>query len=437
MVLANRFQGAFRPWLAAMICAVLILTMPCVAKAQTPARPEAFARGINISDYLAYPDGKDWPLFTGPDAEVSDADLRLLAGMGFTFVRLPVEPGPFLDAAPERLAQLEDRLLAFLRRARAHGLAVLIAGFARHELPPWSPADILEDAKGAAFARYADFLARLADIAGRADGGDIALELMNEPQPDCLREDGTDWTQFQRGLYDRLRETASDLTIVLTPGCWSGLRGLKHLDMTGYDANTLVDIHYYEPFSYTHQSATWTLPELKALAGLSFPARGTDTDKARAGISRLAVALHPDDRAAQRLAWSRASEKLDAYLRADADGAAVAADMKRIAEWADAQGVARGRIVIGEFGALAPHPESGLDDDGSRARWLKAVADAADAQGFGRAVWGYNGRFATFDRRAPRPEDRNNLEALGLAFPDDRGGVNPGLDPGREKAAGG
>jgi len=440
MGLSDRYTypNARQPWLAAMACAaLLVLALPSLALAQEPADPKAFSRGINISDYLAYPEGKGWPLFTGPDAEVGDADLRLLADMGLTFIRLPVEPGPFLDAAPEQRAELDARLATFLKRAKSHRLAVILTGFARHELSPWSPEDILRAPDAPRFKQYAEFLAHLAGLAGQVQGAEVALELMNEPQPDCKLETGTDWTEFQRDLYGQLRRAAPRLTLVLTPGCWSSLRGLEHLDMAGYDENTLVDIHYYEPFSYTHQGATWTLPELKYTGGLSFPARETKRDKARAAISRLAVAYHPDDRQAQARAYAMGTAKLEDYLRRAPDGKDIVEDMARIGAWADKQGIARERVIIGEFGVLQPHPESGATDDGSRARWLAALVAAAAQEGFGRGVWGYDGRFATFDRRNPQPEDRATIEALGLTFPEKRGDASPADSRSPVRPAGG
>jgi endoglucanase len=264
-----------------MCCLLAIATLAVPARAQRAVPGTAFARGINIAEYLAYPDGEEWPLFRGRRAEVTDAEFKRLARTDLTFIRLPVEPGPFLDLPPVQVAQLERRYTDFLTRAGAAGLAVMVAGFPRHEKPPWRPEDILAENGTPVFARYTGFLTRLATLLQAVPGTTTARELMNEPQPECTLETGTDWTVRQRELHARLRAAAPDLTLVITGGCWSGIDGLETLDMAGYDANTLVDIHYYEPFAFTHQGATWTLPELKYLGGLSFPANRTDRTRAR------------------------------------------------------------------------------------------------------------------------------------------------------------
>lgn len=396
---------------------VVFAAMPFDAPASADPQTLRFSRGINLGDYLAYPEGRAWPLFRGSRAATSDAELRRLAAVGFTFIRLPVEPGPFLDSAAEHVPALEERLTSFVTRANAAGLAVMVSGFPRHDTPRWRPQDILRGADAAAFERYAGLLTRIAALLRRDPAAQVALELMNEPQPECFLGGGRDWSIRQKELYRRLRTAAPSLTLVLTTGCWSALDGLKHLDMAAYDANTLIDLHYYAPFAFTHQGATWTLSELKDLAGLSFPARLTDRMKVRAAISRLVTARHAQDRHAQRLAYAAGVGALEAYLRGGADAATVARHMARIAEWADRHAIARGRILIGEFGVLRPRPEAQVEDDGSRGRWLEAVRRTAEASGFGWALWAYHSRFGLLANGEAGALDDGMIGALGLTPP--------------------
>lgn len=411
--------------LSALLAIVLFFALFLdAARAEQAPDNGAFARGINIGDYLAYPEADEWPLFRGHRASISDAELKRLAEAGFTYIRLPVEPGPFLDSPPGHIASLEKRLTGFVTRAHAAGLAVMVTGFARHETRPWRPEDILRAPDAPAFKRYAAFLERLATLLLDFTAAKTALELMNEPQPDCVRKDGDDWTLLQRRLYDRVRKTAPALKIVLTTGCWSSIDGLERLDMTGYDRNTLVDFHFYEPFSFTHQGATWTLPELKYLAGLAFPARKTDKEKVREAIARLAVALHPADRRLQRIAYAMGTGKLDSYLREDPGADMVASQLDRVAKWADRSGVARKRIILGEFGALRPLPESKTSDNGSRATWLEAVRKTAEKSGFGWALWAYHSGFGLLPNGEKGPLDNAMLRALGLKAPSTAAPVN-------------
>lgn len=377
---------------------------------------ERFARGFNIADYLAYPSHREAPYFRGPGARVTDAELRRVASLGFTFIRLPVEPGPFLDLPKGEVSRQERRLTSFVGRANAAGLAVLVTGFPRYETARWSTDTILRGADRTAFRRYGDFLTRLSRLLGGAKPGSAALELMNEPQEECSRTGDLAWSVLQKRLYSQVRAAAPKLTIVLTGGCWSGVDGLAGLDMAGYDANTLVDVHFYEPFSFTHQGADWSLPALKYLGGLSFPARETDMSAAREAIARLAVDKHPASRREQRTGYALAMHTLRAYLREDADQDTISGRFDQIVEWAGRNGLDKSRIVIGEIGALRPSVESGAPDDGARTRWFGAVRKAAEARGFGWALWGWEPEsvFAVFTKGVLGPVDPAMARALGL-----------------------
>lgn len=404
----TRGEPASKPLLsdgAAMLSAIAVVLLSCLPAA---GADPVFQRGINVAHYLAYPEGTSWPLFQGARSEMTEQDLGRLKSAGFTFVRLPVEPGPFLEATDEQRSALEDRLVDLLARAHAAGLAVMISGFPRHEAPRWTPAHILGDDQ--AFQRYEAFLQRLAALANTFPHDHLALELMNEPQPACRRGDGRDWTGRQEALFKGVRRIAPRLILVVTGGCWSGKDGLPFLDMTPFDDRTLVDVHYYEPFAFTHQSATWALPELRFLAGLAFPAVATNRLRAMAATKAL-FALRSG---ATGPPLAAAVHQIDRYLQQRPTAATVRRHMAEIGRWADRRGIPRARILIGEFGALRLPAEAGVPDDGSRARWLAAVRRAAEMRGFGWSMWAHRGEFGIVEDRS-NAFDGVTLKALGLA----------------------
>lgn len=409
----DRF-GILRGLAAAIAVAVMAASaLPAAkpARADLPAEPPVFRRGINIGDYLAYPKSSEWPIFRGSRATVSDAELDRLAALGLDFVRLPVEPGPMIDRSPAEVAELEARLLAFVRRAGARGLGVIVTGFARHETPRWKAPDIVARADSPELARYSAFLRRLAVLLAPFETGRVALALMNEPQPVCRRTDGPDWTEIQRKLHADVRAAAPRLTLVVTPGCWSKLEGLPYLDMTPFDTRTLVDVHYYEPFKFTHQAATWTLPELRYMAGVSFPARSTDKGRATDASARLFLARKGEG-GAQGLAPT--IKLIDAYVRENADEASVIRDIAAIGRWADRQKLDRRRVILGEFGVLRLPPEARVPDDGSRTRWLATVRRAAEKERLGWALWSYHSIFGLLEDEDAGRLDAGMIEALGL-----------------------
>lgn len=389
-----------------LLATLLVVAMPAGALA-----PPALKRGINVGDYLAYPQSDKWPIFQGPRAETTDDELRRLAAAGFDFIRLPVEPSPFLDRSPGETLAMEQRLVSFVKRINAAGMRVMVSGWARHETTPkWRAPQIVASRSSAELSAYLEFLKRIVVLLGDVPQDQWVLQPMNEPQATCWRTDGPDWTVIQRDIHRDLRAFAPNLTLVLTPGCWSKIEALPRLDLGGYDANTLIDVHYYDPYTFTHQSATWTADWIKHLAGLSFPPQSANRQAAIDASRRLFEAR----KIGGERAFAETLRKIDVYLKEDFGPAQIVRDFALLRAWADKYRVAPGRIVIGEFGAYRQPPESAAIDDGSRNRWLETVRKAAETQGFGWALYAYHSDFGLVRDEATAAWDLSMLPALGL-----------------------
>ena len=130
------------------------------------------------------------------------------------------------------------------------------------------------------------------------DTGVVALEPMNEPQSQCRIVFGTDWTAYQQAMVERIRRISARLPLFLTGGCWSNIEGIVQLDTDLlHDRRNFVSVHFYYPFLFTHQSATWSMPYLAGTIGVPYPAsagslaRDAGTD-ARAFSRGEAVGRH-------------------------------------------------------------------------------------------------------------------------------------------------
>ena len=296
------------------------------ASAPSPAAPASvagFTRGVNVLGYDPFWKDRrrarfEWRHF----AEIRRA--------GFDHVRVNLFAFDHMDAQnrldPDWLARLDD----VVREARAAGLNVILD---EHDFDTCAKDVPACRVKLPAFWR---------EVAPRYAGQprSVAFELLNEPHKalDPI------WNDFMAELLGVVRESNLTRIVVVGPGGWNSFRELPKLRLPENDRNLLVTFHYYDPFRFTHQGASWT--DLVTLRGVTF---GSERDLAQ--------------------------------LRADFDA---------VAAWASAN---KRPILLGEFGA---YDKSGTPI-AMRAAYTNAVAREAERHGFGWAYWQFDSDFIVWD----------------------------------------
>ncbi|MBN2444979.1 MAG: glycoside hydrolase family 5 protein [Spirochaetales bacterium] len=94
----------------------------------------------------------------------------------------------------------------------------------------------------------------------------IYYEVLNEPHGITDKM----WNKIQQRVVAEIRKIDQKHTIVVGPAGWNGYNNLKY--MPEYkDDNLIYTFHFYDPFLFTHQGASWTDPSLEPLAGVPFP----------------------------------------------------------------------------------------------------------------------------------------------------------------------
>lgn len=283
--------------------------------------------GINLGNALEAPKEGDWGVVLQADY------FRLIKEAGFTHVRLPVRWSSHAGNSPPYVIEpaFINRVDWAIKQARANGLAVVLNMHHYDELEtdPVSQSD--------------KFLAMWQQIAEhwQTEPDDLAFELYNEP---CKKMDAPLWNQLSRRAFRIVRASNPTRCVVIGPTDWNNIHHLSTLELPA-DPNILVTVHYYEPFHFTHQGASWVGPDSNAWLGTQ---------------------------------WT-GSEKELAELSSDFDLAS---------EW----GSAHNRpIYLGEFGAY-----SKADMD-SRARWTKAVHMQAMRHDMSSAYWEFCSGFGIYD----------------------------------------
>jgi len=377
------------------------------ARAAAPA-PLALRRGVNAfpwfqltNEYPAPRKDYSWPPFQPTRPVPSPRDLRTLRAAGFDFLRVPVDPGPFLAAAPRERALLLDDLTKAVTLCATHDLNVVVNVQANAGTHYWTPARMTASTDAPEFPAY---LALVGDIAARLPSPRAALEPINEPIGTC----GSMATKNVRSaLLARARAAAPSLTLIASGGCGSLIQGLADFDpadLAGF-APVIPTFHFYEPYLFTHQGASWMGERLyHTLAGVPWPGAAGTYDATMRETRARATTLAPGKRDAVLAETERV---LKVYFDAAPARPFVDGYLGTAAAWAKRRGLLTSQVLLGEFGAL----KSARAPD--RARYIRDVRESAEGYGFAWAFWCLFDSMGLMDEGA-RALDPAMVAALGL-----------------------
>lgn len=297
--------------------------------AEGAAAPDAFAlnqklgRGVNILGYD--------PIWRSREQGRFKAEyFQKLKAAGFSSVRINLHAFRHMDAQNNMSASWFAVLDWAVREAQAQNLVAILD---LHDFQPLGqdPAGNKE--------KFLTFWRQLAAHYQNAPAT-VLFEVLNEPHEKLTPEL---WNEYFAEALQIIRQTNPTRTVIVGPGQWNQIDRLGDLKLPAQDRNLIVTIHFYEPFAFTHQGASWTNQKDKL---------GFDWTGAAEEVAALNRAFDKAE------AWSKANQR---------------------------------PLFLGEFGAYDRGP---LD---SRVRWTAAVARAAEARGWSWAYWQFDSDFIVYD----------------------------------------
>ena len=347
------------------------------------ARAQHLLRGINTSMWFAQSDDYSVPRL---QSYTTDDDIALIAKMGFDHCRLSID-GDQLSAwyRSEQYAHhstgFMDQLDHAVKVMLDHHLSVII------DIHPTSQykAELFQGTSGV--GNFVELWRALAAHFAPADPEHVFFEIMNEPE----QNDPNRWLGIQAQVVDAIRQAAPNNTIIACGAHWSGLGDLLVLEPLA-DPNIIYTFHDYEPFAFTHQSATWANPEVRPEHDIPYPSTPEN------------VAPKLDEEptlSGQYFLFNYGEDRWDA--------ARVESSIAFAAKWS---ALHRVPVYCGEFGAFihAPHAD--------RAQWLHDMRVAFEKNHIGWAMWDYSGGFNVVTKQnGTSTPDEDVLTALGLHMP--------------------
>ena len=94
----------------------------------------------------------------------------------------------------------------------------------------------------------------------------ILYEILNEPHGITTSA----WGTIQNQVINAIRSKDTSHTIVVGGSGYNSYNELAGLPFYT-DDNLLYTFHFYDPFMFTHQGASWTAPSMEPLSGVPFP----------------------------------------------------------------------------------------------------------------------------------------------------------------------
>jgi endoglucanase len=195
----------------------------------------------------------------------------------------------------------------------------------------------------------------------------IYYEILNEPHGISDQQ----WNSIQQKVIDAIRKVDKKHTIIVGPAGWNSYNNLQNMPVYK-DDNLIYTFHFYDPFLFTHQGATWTSPSLAPLSGVPFPYDNT----------RM-----PDCPQELKNTWVQSS-----FTNYKNDGT-----VKHVRELIDIAVSFRNQrhvpLFCGEFGVYIPN-----SNKQERIEWYNLVRSYLEEKGIAWTTWDYTGGFGLFNQ---------------------------------------
>lgn len=317
-----------------------------------PERLALLAHGINLNAWFT-----SWSSPASYATRFRPAEAAFLRRAGFTVCRLPLAPDLLFDPAhPGRPKDATIYVESAVRMLLDAGLAVVFD-------PIHGPSSSAEwesrlDHDPSFLAEVEIYWESLARHFAAISTDRIFFEVMNEPHLSARESvDPSWWQPVQEALVAAIRRGAPSNTIVATGERWGGIDGLLDLKPLD-DGNIVYSFHSYEPFTFTHQGASWAGQVQEELSDIPYPSNPD------AVVASLASLTDPSARA-----------RVIQYGKEAWNESRVRVWLSRAASWAATYHVP---VFCGEFGVyrkVAPPAD--------RIRWIGDMRRTLESLGIG------------------------------------------------------
>ena len=218
----------------------------------------------------------------------------------------------------------------------------------------------------------------------------LYFEILNEPHGIT----SANWNAVQNATVSAIRAIDANRIIVVGGVDFNSYNTLNQISVSA-DKKLIYTFHFYDPFLFTHQGASWVGPSLESLAGMPFPYQ----------LNKMPVlpALYNGT-------WIQSAYN-------DYKNTGTEAKVNELIEIANTfRKTRKVPVWCGEFGVYIPN-----SPNDERTNWYRIVRQKLEADSIAWTIWDYQGGFGLFKKETKERFDYDlNLpvvDALGFAAP--------------------
>ncbi|MFC0516519.1 glycoside hydrolase family 5 protein [Mucilaginibacter angelicae] len=311
-------------------------------------RAKSLNNGISIS-WLE----QTWNESSLAQNAIKKSDFLLLKKLGFKSIRLPVAFTSFSHTTITQLFTCVDKVV---EQCDTYGFRLVID----YHYGRLSDNNYLTETP-----RIIDLWLKLTKRYRSADYNNLFFEIYNEPPHINPKV----WKDAAYNIVTAIRKIDKQRTLIIGASNYNSIYELSRFERLA-DENIIYTFHFYEPFFFTHQGASWVGDQV-ATTGVSFPYNAENfpalNPKAKNTPGQSNYQMYPRDGNEQSI-----NDKLQI-----------------VKNWALKYDVP---LICGEYGVYNKYAD--LD---SRCRYIKAVRKALKRLDIPGMLWAYNDSFSLFN----------------------------------------
>ncbi|MCI4669450.1 MAG: glycoside hydrolase family 5 protein [Bacteroidia bacterium] len=230
---------------------LLLIILGCFLQIQAQETP--FSRGVNLTNWFQAPNA-----FQIPFSRYQKSDFEDIKSLGCDVIRLPINLHFMTQAGHDYV--LEPLFLQFLDSAVAWAEELDLHLILDNHT--FDPAVNTDPNVGEVLTKV--WVQMAAHYKNSSDK--IYYEVLNEPHgiSDVL------WGSIQGRVIDSIRTVDKRHTIIVGGSNWNSYRNLQFIPQYS-DTNLIYTFHFYDPFIFTHQGASWVGPSMERLSNVPYP----------------------------------------------------------------------------------------------------------------------------------------------------------------------